>query len=214
MLVEGGPDATTLARAIREHPHGQDLPRLLLRPIGDNAPSPDFEAGVAKPIKPALLHQAIAALLSKQSARPAGPETTRFDADFARRHPHRILLAEDNPLNRRVAQLMLERLGYRDVLYAHNGREAVEMTLRHRPDVILMDVQMPELDGNAATARIRAEPSGSPRPWIIALTADVLASDRDSALIAGMDDYLMKPLHADALCASLARVHLRQFPSS
>ncbi|MFH1496520.1 MAG: response regulator, partial [Verrucomicrobiota bacterium] len=214
VLVEGGPDSGKLARALRAHQDGHGLPRLLLRAIGDNTPAPDFEASLSKPLKPAQLHQAIASLISGQHAKPVDREATRLDADFARRHPHRILLAEDNPLNRRVAQLMLERLGYRDVLYAANGRETVEMTLKHRPDVILMDVQMPELDGNAATARIRAEPSGGPRPWIIALTADVLASDRDSALIAGMDDYLMKPLHADALCASLARVHLRQFPSS
>jgi signal transduction histidine kinase/CheY-like chemotaxis protein len=115
----------------------------------------------------------------------------------------RLLIAEDNPVNQRVASRMLQRLGYAaDVV--ENGRLAVEAVDRQRYDVIFMDVQMPELDGLEATRRIRARPG--PPPWIVALTAHALDGDRRQCLAAGMNDFLSKPVQLQELTAALDRV--------
>jgi len=115
----------------------------------------------------------------------------------------RLLIAEDNPVNQRVATRMLQRLGYRaDVV--ENGRLAVDAAERERYDVIFMDVQMPELDGLEATRRIRARAGRS--PWIVALTAHALEDDRQQCLAAGMNDFLSKPVQLSELSAALERV--------
>ncbi len=203
--------SAALARAL--HERLPSLPLLLLRPIGDARAPEGFAASFAKPIKPAQLHQQLAAILQPAGAdtAPSTPPPPRIDIGFARRHPLDILVAEDNEVNRRVVHLLLGRLGYTGIRYAANGAQAVESVAARAPDVILMDLQMPELDGRTATALIRcaAATTGDQTraPWIIALTADVLASDRAEALAAGMDDYLMKPLRIDALVAALSRAH-------
>jgi CheY-like chemotaxis protein len=115
-----------------------------------------------------------------------------------------VLLAEDNRVNQKVASHMLAHLGYRADLAA-NGLEVIESLARQPYDVILMDVQMPEMDGIEATARLRASPLPfGVRPWIIALTANAMQGDRERCLAAGMDGYLSKPIRPDALFASLA----------
>jgi CheY-like chemotaxis protein/anti-sigma regulatory factor (Ser/Thr protein kinase) len=115
----------------------------------------------------------------------------------------RVLVAEDNPVNQRVASRMLHRLGCTaDVV--ENGRLAVEAVERQAYDVILMDVQMPELDGLEATRRIKAR--GGPAPWIIALTAHALEDDRRQCAEAGMNDFLSKPVQLTELTAAMARV--------
>jgi CheY-like chemotaxis protein len=115
----------------------------------------------------------------------------------------RLLIAEDNPVNQRVASRMLHRLGYHaDVV--ENGRLAVDAAERERYDVIFMDVQMPELDGLEATRRIRARSGRS--PWIVALTAHALEDDRRQCLAAGMNDFLSKPVQLAELTAALERV--------
>ena len=211
VLVEGeGADLADFVRKVRALPGCARLPLLLLRPVGDSTTTSDFAGVLAKPIKPAQLHRQIAAILapSESAAAPAAT-APRFDAGFASRHPLDILVAEDNEVNRRVIHLLLGRLGYKHARYAHNGALAVEAVAARTPDVILMDVQMPELDGHAATAMIRAATAArtndGPPPWIIALTADVLASDRDDAIAAGMNDYLMKPIRVEALVEALTR---------
>jgi CheY-like chemotaxis protein len=116
----------------------------------------------------------------------------------------RVLLAEDNVVNQRVAVLMLDRLGYRADVVA-NGLEAVEAVLSTPYDVVLMDVQMPELDGIGATERLRAQLPPERQPRIIAMTAGALAEDRERCLAAGMDDFLSKPVRREELAAALAR---------
>ncbi len=129
---------------------------------------------------------------------------------IAERHPLRILVAEDNVVNARVCQLMLQRLGYQASL-ARDGEEAVQAQASLDPDLILMDLRMPGLDGLEATRRIRmrhgAEGSQNRRPWIIAMTANTLASDHAAALDSGMDDFLAKPMLLDSLSSALCRAH-------
>ncbi len=127
-----------------------------------------------------------------------------LDAGMAERIPLRILLAEDNTVNQKVATFMLQRMGYHaDVV--SNGVEAVDAVSRGPYDVILMDIQMPEMDGIEATRIILARSDLPRRPRIIALTANAMADDRDACLAAGMDEFLSKPLTALRLAAALAR---------
>jgi len=119
---------------------------------------------------------------------------------MAARHPLRILLAEDNVVNQKLAMRLLQQMGYRADL-ASNGIEAVESASRQPYDVILMDVQMPEMDGLEASRRIVA--SGAGRPRIIAMTANAMQGDREMCLAAGMDDYITKPIRVDQLVQAL-----------
>lgn len=115
----------------------------------------------------------------------------------------KILLAEDNAVNQKLALRLLEQMGYRaDV--ASNGLEAVESVARQKYDVILMDVQMPEMDGLEATRQIVANWSNS-HPRIIGLTANALEGDREMCLAAGMADYISKPIRVEELVAALER---------
>jgi signal transduction histidine kinase/ActR/RegA family two-component response regulator len=125
------------------------------------------------------------------------------DHDLARRHPLTILLAEDHPVNQQVMLVLLSYLGYRADL-ACNGQEVLDALAHRRYDVVLMDVQMPEMDGLEATRRIRQELPGDRQPRILAMTAHVLAGDRERCLAAGMDDFLGKPIQVADLEAALA----------
>jgi CheY-like chemotaxis protein len=103
-----------------------------------------------------------------------------------------VLVVEDNPDNRRLLEFLLTALGHHPVL-ASNGREGVECTRREHPDLVLMDVHMPEMDGYQAAALIRADPELDTTP-IVAITADAMAGDRDEVLSAGFDGYISKPI--------------------
>ena len=122
-----------------------------------------------------------------------------------------VLVAEDNPVNQRVARLLLERWGH-TVQVAENGAEALNALAAERFDVVLMDLQMPVLDGSAATAKLRAndERGRDGRPLhVIAMTANALEGDRESCLAAGMDDYIAKPIDVDALFEALEALAAR-----
>ena len=137
-------------------------------------------------------------LAAEEAPPPAPPPNAALAAGL------QILLAEDNAVNQRVARLMLERLGCR-VDVAANGREAVEMVSQRNYDLILMDCQMPEMDGYEATVAIRSHERGRRIP-IVALTANALDRDRERCAAAGMNDFLSKPIRSDELRAVLARI--------
>jgi CheY-like chemotaxis protein len=137
--------------------------------------------------------------------------SAEVDATLGQRCPLRVLVAEDNPVNQRVATLMLQRLGYRATTVG-NGLEALAALDLADYDAILMDVEMPEIDGCEATRRIRAKRQTPARPWIIALTAGAMPEDRARALAAGMNDFLTKPVRTDALGVALARAYASASP--
>jgi CheY-like chemotaxis protein len=123
---------------------------------------------------------------------------------MAARYPLEILLAEDNAYNQKLATLLLKQMGYKADL-ASNGLEAIQAVERQHYDVILMDVQMPEMDGLEATRKICARWSPAERPQIIAMTANAMQGDREMCLQAGMDDYLSKPIRVNELAGALQR---------
>ena len=204
-------DGMALAKEIRTLRPASALPLILWSSLGrQEAGAPElFAAQLAKPFKPSHFFDALITLFHGEAraapSRPASLPPTG-DPGLAQRHPLRILLAEDNMVNQKLALRLLAQMGYRaDV--AGNGLEAVAALQRQPYDVVLMDVQMPELDGLEATRRIRAAalPHGQPR--IIAMTANAMQGDRELCIAAGMDDYIAKPIKVEELVGALARAH-------
>ena len=165
-----------------------------------------FKTTLAKPLRQSQLFDALMNLLAHDAApRPAAPVKLSMDPGMAARHPLRILLAEDNVVNQKLAMRLLQQMGYRADL-ASNGIEAIESIERQPYDVVLMDVQMPEMDGLEASREInRRWPNGA-RPRIIAMTANAMQGDREECLAAGMDDYVVKPIRVDKLVEALTSV--------
>jgi PAS domain S-box-containing protein len=201
-------DGLTLAGEIRRYRDADALPLVMLTSLGrrpeDRDRHGEFAAFLTKPIKASLLYDAVANALE---AKPAGAEDAGEPGPSAvpgTPAQLRVLLAEDNAVNRQVALRLLEKLGYgADV--AVNGLEALQ-ALRRRPyDVVLMDVEMPEMDGLEAARCIHREWRGRERPRIVAMTANAMQGDREICLAAGMDDYVGKPIHLDELAEALHR---------
>jgi CheY-like chemotaxis protein len=162
-----------------------------------------FASVMAKPAKSPQLLQALASALGgeeQNTARVAVPP----DGPEAPTEALSILLVDDNRINRKVGQKMLAKNGYGSDL-ASGGAEAVGLATGGSFDVILMDIEMPEMDGVEAASQIRRAFEGRPRPYIVALTANAQSSARDTYLEAGMDDYLSKPVDEGALIATLMR---------
>lgn len=206
-----GMDGITLAREIKARPGMSALPLLLLSSLGQRefiAEGHLFAAVLAKPVKPARLFDVLVALLRDQVPPPEKlQELASVPTPALRRE--RVLLAEDNVVNQRVATMLLQRLGYRADIAA-NGHEVIEALRRQAYDVILMDVQMPDMDGLEATRRIAEEmPDPAARPWIIALTANAMQGDRERCLAAGMNDYISKPIDREELAAAMTRAGAR-----
>ena len=208
-----GMDGVALARAIRKIE--TKTPLVLFSSLGRReADRADgiFSAYLAKPLRQSQLFDTLVSLLARevvskttavQAAKP------KMDPGMAARHPLRILLAEDNAVNQKLALRFLKQMGYRADL-ASNGLEAVESVERQVYDVVLMDVQMPEMDGLEASRRItKAWPAGK-RPRIVAMTANAMQGDREMCLAAGMDDYIAKPIRVDELARALMQARQRQ----
>ncbi len=210
-----GQSGLTLAAELRKHRNHYSLPVLLLNSVGTQLNANDVPSSncvtITKPVKPAQLQAALLQLLSgtRQTAVKKPQVVSKLDASMASRLPLQILLTDDNVINQKVAVRLLQQLGYKADI-ANNGAEAIRAVERKAYDVILMDVQMPEVDGLEATRRIRkCQNEPSPRAnfqkpiIIIAMTANAMQGDREKCVAAGMDDYLPKPVRPEALQAML-----------
>jgi CheY-like chemotaxis protein len=199
-----------LVQEMRRQRGGATAPCVLLCSLtqqaayGQNLPA-GFVACLSKPAHFQQLHGILAtSLKGGKVTNKLLRSTGRIDTHFSQRRPLRILLAEDNVINQKVATRILSQMGYRpDVV--QNGVEVLEALERQKYDVILMDIQMPDMDGLEATRRIRQQYTGAKRPWIIAMTANAMDSDRRNCFDAGMDGYLSKPVRIEALEAELTR---------
>ena len=207
-----GMDGVGLAGHIRAA--GHTLPLVLFTSLGHrDAESGPFAAVLTKPLRRSQLFDTLVTLLAHDAAPKSEPTLApaarpRVDAGLAARHPLRILLAEDNVVNQKLALRLLQQMGYRADL-ASNGVEAIESIARQPYDVVLMDVQMPEMDGLEATRRIVSRWPDGDRPRIVAMTANAMQGDREACLAAGMDDYVVKPIRVDALVEALMAVGSR-----
>jgi CheY-like chemotaxis protein len=204
-----GMDGAMLARAVRDAGHA--LPLVLFTSLGRKEVADSlFAATLAKPLRQSALHDTLMALLATDTAPQAvkAPDKPKLDATLAQHHPLRILLAEDNVVNQKLALRLLSQMGYRADL-ASNGIEAIESLARQTYDVVLMDVQMPEMDGLEATRRIVQRWPAGERPRIVAMTANAMQGDREACLAAGMDDYVTKPIRVDELVRALQQTPAR-----
>lgn len=199
-------------------------PILLLTRLGSEARGPGSVPGVvatvSKPVKRSALLDALANALLGEGHDAGGGRARGWSAaddgaggpaavpvltaEFGRTHPLRILLAEDNVTNQRLMIKLLERLGYQPAV-VEDGLAAVEEVTRHPVDVVLMDIQMPRLDGFAATEAIRS--AQVRQPWIIAVTANATDEDRRACARAGMDDHIGKPIRPQQLLDALEAAH-------
>lgn len=191
-----------LARIVKnKFPH---IKVLLLATAGNELDKQEqelFSAVMTKPVRQQVLRDNIYAAISEPpreiKAEPGNQENILPGANNLR-----ILLAEDNLINQKIAVKLLGKQGYEPAI-ANNGKEAVEMWSRGQYNIILMDVQMPEMDGLDATRLIRSRPND--QPVIIAMTANVLQGDRDACIQAGMDDYISKPVNPEELYRQLEK---------
>jgi signal transduction histidine kinase/CheY-like chemotaxis protein len=203
-------DGFEFVEHVREEPGFSTATIMMLTSAGhqgdaERCKSLGISAYLLKPIRQSELREAIAKVLGTKDQQGATPLITRFSLYDAkdRENGLRVLLVEDNRVNQRLASRMLEKRGHH-VDVAENGREALEKVEKQRFDLVLMDVQMPEMDGFEATAAIRARENGSHAHLpVIALTAHAMKDDRDKCLAAGMDGYLTKPIKPQELDALL-----------
>ena len=200
-------DGLELSRQIRMHPKAQSLPLIMLTSIGcpTSAAETSISACLSKPIKASQLYNGLMGIFAEFPMQIGHPtRTLQIQENLAQEFPLRILLAEDNVVNQKVALRMLERMGYRaDVV--SNGLEAIEALRQISYQLVLMDVQMPEMGGLEATRRIREEWQTDCYPWLIAMTAGAMEGDREKCLAAGMNDYISKPVKLEGLQAGLER---------
>ena len=163
-----------------------------------------------RPIQPATLQRTLI-----QALRESKKHTDQSELDTTSTIPLRILLAEDNPVNQKVANRILAKLGY-NIDIVDTGQKALTAARTGHYDVIFMDVQMPEMDGLDATRAIRRDPSIAQQPYIIAMTAAAMQMDREKCIDAGMDDFVSKPTRVESLVSALDRsvTHIRNTDAS
>jgi two-component system, sensor histidine kinase and response regulator len=202
--------APELARAIQADAELAGVRLLLVTSPGQKVEETAgvVNARLTRPVRSSQLHDSLATLLvgGQSLAATTAPQEHESRSAAPQLPPGvRVLVAEDNVVNQKVAGRMLEKLGCRVDLVA-NGREAVEALGRMPYAIVLMDCQMPEMDGYEATAAIRQLENGEQRTPIVAMTASAMQGDRELCLAAGMDDYVPKPVRQDELAAGLRRV--------
>jgi CheY-like chemotaxis protein len=209
-------DGITLGVQLRRICKGRLLPLVILTPIGQWEMPPFASQAIAtinKPVKPIQLLETLKTVFGgKHSAsaneaataqKPSEPAKLRIDPNLSQRIPLKILLTEDNMINQKVATRILDRMGYRaDV--AGNGLESIDCLRRQNYDIVLMDVQMPVMDGLEASRRIRQSDDIS-NIYIVAMTANAMSGDREKCMEAGMNDYITKPIRIEQLQAALEK---------
>ncbi len=207
-----GMDGEALARRVRSDPSLRSTLLVVMTSLGvgdvDRLREAGFDAWLSKPVRRAALLGCLTRVVGAACAtQPPSSETSRMPQEPGDSQPRaRVLVVEDNAVNQMVAVRMLERLGHRADAVA-NGIEAIESLSAAPYDLVLMDCQMPEMDGFEATRRIRSSESGvrDPDVPVVAMTANALVGDRERCLEVGMNDYLAKPVSADMLEATLRR---------
>jgi PAS domain S-box-containing protein len=207
-----GMDGLTLAGELRHYHAAASLPLVMLTSLGQQINDARFTyvaASIAKPIKTAQLHTLITvfanrphAQLADDAAAELDDEHNLFDPDMARRLPLRLLVVEDNEINQEVLVQILAQLGYQARI-AENGVVALEALRCAAYDIVLMDVQMPQMDGLETTRRIRSEIAPDQQPCVIAVTANVVRGEREECFAAGMDGYISKPIDLRQLIAAI-----------
>jgi signal transduction histidine kinase/DNA-binding response OmpR family regulator len=204
-------DGLTLAQEMRAlNIPSASIPLVMLTSLGRREARADlglFAAFLTKPLKPSALFNVLVSIFSHQPVVVSPTQTGEspvFDPVMGHNWPLRILLAEDNQTNQKLALTLLKRIGYQADI-APNGLAALQAVSQEDYDVVLMDVQMPEMDGLEATRRIRQELPARRQPQIIAMTANAMQGDREMCLAAGMDDYISKPIRTEALVAALSK---------
>jgi len=205
-------DGYTLAGELRSH--RPDLNIIILTSLADRDRSRlknlRISRFLTKPVKASVLYETIcAAVAGRQQA--IRPQAAPRDPDVAGECPLRILVAEDHPTNQRIIKLMLERLGYQPEIVS-NGFEVLSALRAQKFDAVILDVQMPGMDGLAAAREICRMQKPGKRPWILAMTANALEGDREKCLAAGMDDYISKPVKTADLAAAMRRAYDRRAP--
>ncbi len=215
-----GMDGVELARETRRLDAHAGMPLILFSssdaPIAAGGADKLFAARLTKPLRQSLWFEALLETLGGRArAVKSRPEKHTSSVDRARREQVRVLVAEDNSINQRLVTLMLNKLGYR-ADYAGNGLEALQAVQRQTYDIVLMDVQMPEMDGVQATRQIRASQNIA-QPYIVAVTANVLHEDRQQYVEAGMNAFLAKPFTPDELETTMneatGRIESRRGPA-
>ena len=209
-------DGLTLARQIRKYYSADKLPLIMLTSLGKKIDKEIVEEikfinYITKPIKQSQLFNILSEIFNEKEIKieRKGDDFT-IDSKMGEKFPLRILIAEDNIVNQKVALRILEKMGYRaDV--ACNGLEAIEAIERQKYDVVLMDVQMPEMDGLEASRIITTRWKKEQRPKIIAMTAAAMKGDEEKCFDAGMDDYVTKPINIEELMAALKRCKPKKY---
>ncbi|MGB8700386.1 MAG: response regulator, partial [Thermosynechococcaceae cyanobacterium] len=196
-----------LARSLRQYRNLQQLPIILLSSMMVDTSNEEsiIAATMLKPIKPDRLLTQISALFAQfQSSHPPEPSDTQLPHELGTQKPLSILVAEDNQTNQLVIGMLLEHLGYRSSC-AGNGEEVLAALERQHYDVVFMDIRMPVMDGIAATRELCRRWPNDRRPRIVGMTGNVLPEVRQECELAGMNDYVPKPVTAEALVAALSR---------
>ncbi len=199
-------DGYDLARALRKRRSRKELPIVALTSLGDSgAGFKDLaiERVLTKPAKSSTLCNALTEIFDRNAEGNGSDANKPASTTLAHEYPLRILLAEDNAVNQRVASLLLGRLGYK-IERVSNGIEVLAALSRQAFDVIFLDVQMPEMDGLECSQRLSSLYPIGARPWIIAMTANAMQGDRERCIEAGMDDYVSKPIRSEAVSKALA----------
>ncbi len=222
-------DGMKLAEEVKKIPSRRNLPLVLLTSIGPRddllqGANKVFNGSLTKPVKPLQLEEMLQRVLTQTPASAAAiamatSSQPSMDTQLATRYPFKILVADDNPINLKVACRLLAQLGYQAEV-ANNGEEAVEALARGPFDLVFMDLQMPRMDGLEATKRIRQrqgpelkDPAFQRRIIIIAMTANAMPGDREKCLAAGMDEYIPKPVQPQKIQTLLDYFGQHIFPA-